>query len=302
MKAQRVIFEIYLDYVQHYGNSIRISSLLRLTSAVGLSQNAARAAICRLAKQGWLERSTHQKHGFYALTPIGRERLAEVRPRIFATHTDSWDGHWTILTYTVSERVRHYRDRLRRELTWLGFGPLTPATWISPNPVVEMTLRHLALRKLDAYVHLFRSRQVSSQPHSALIQRCYNLRAVQQRYEAFLRKWQPIWAEYRTRSAGQPLSNDLCFVAKMRLLDDFAAFLYVDPFLPSELLPDEWQGHEAWQLFRDCYLLLAEPALDFFEGCFEGPTATLQEQRGGKERVLESTFARFAAGATAGTA
>ena len=41
--------------------------------------------------------------------------------------------------------------------------------------MVEVTMRHLSLRNLDQYVHLFRARQVSAQTHSALIKHCYNL-------------------------------------------------------------------------------------------------------------------------------
>jgi phenylacetic acid degradation operon negative regulatory protein len=242
--------------------------------------------LCRLTKLGWLHRDSQGNRSFYALTSVGRERLEEVRPRMFSPRHAEWDGQWTILTYSVPERLGQHRDRLRRELTFLGFGSMTPATWISPNPLVEVTLRHLALRNLDQYVHLFRARQASAQAQSALIERCYNLDAVQRRYARFINSWRG----YREKiGAGNRPSDNKCFVAKMRLVYDFGDFLYLDPFLPSELLPPSWLGYEARRLFRDCYFLLLEPALAFFESCFEGPARSAQEQREGRLRALDQS-------------
>jgi len=119
--------------------------MLRLTSELNISANATRAALCRLVKQGWLQRNKIEGRAVYLLTPLGRERLEEVRPRIFSSRHSDWDGQWTILTYSVPERLGHHRDRLRRELEFLGFGSMTPSTWISPNALVDITLRHLSL-------------------------------------------------------------------------------------------------------------------------------------------------------------
>lgn len=260
--------------------------MVRLTSELAISPNATRAALCRLAKQRWLQRLSNDGHTFYSLTPLGRERLEEIQPRIFSSRHATWDGQWTILTYTLPERLARYRDRLRRELTFLGYGSMTPATWISPNPLVEVTLRHLSLRNLDQYVHLFRARQSSLQPPSSLVKHCYELDSVQHHYGKFIRKWRG----YREKitAANRP-SDSECFVAKIRLLYDFGDFLYFDPFLPAELLPSGWLGYEAWRLFRDSYLLLMEPALSFFESCYEGPVKTPQEQRESRLRAMEQT-------------
>ena len=289
MNAKRTIFELYFEYVQYFGSSITPRAILRFTSELGISSNASRAAICRLAKQGWLERVAADRQIFYALTPVGRERLEEIRPRIFSSRHGTWDGQWTILTYSVPERLSHHRDRLRRELTFLGFGSITRGTWISPNMLVEPTLRHLSLRSLDQYVHLFRARQVSSQSHSILIKRCYNLGAVHRRYGRFIK----YWRGYRVRMSATNLpSNRDCFVAKMRLLYDFGDFLYLDPFLPAELLPSDWLGYDAWRLFRDSYLYLVEPALAFFESRFEGPARTPKEQLESRMQALDQTPAQ----------
>lgn len=288
MKARRAIFEIYLDYIQHYGGSIRVRSLLRLSKELGFSGVAVRAALCRLSQQGWLDRTREHKQSFYSLTPMGKDRVEEAAPRIFAPHTEKWDGQWTILTYSLPEKLRAQRERLRRELIWLGYGSLTPATWIIPKPAAELTLKHLLARGLDKYVNLFRARHINSLANTDLVEKCWDLSAVQKQYRAFIDRWNPLWRSYQQKfNAGKPVSDSLCFSAKMRLLHEYGRFLYLDPRLPWELLPKDWLAEPAWRIFRDCYHLLAEGALHFFEDNFQGPARTEAQKREGRERVMQ---------------
>ncbi|MGH1334046.1 MAG: PaaX family transcriptional regulator C-terminal domain-containing protein, partial [Exiguobacterium indicum] len=53
------------------------------------------------------------------------------------------------------------------------------------------------------------------------------------------------------------------------LVHEYRKFLFTDPGLPQELLPDAWSGHHAALLFEQYYRLLAQPASRFFESIFE---------------------------------
>lgn len=288
MKARRAIFEIYLDYIQYYGGSIRVRSLLDLCKELGFSGVAIRAALCRLSQQGWLDRTRENKQSFYALTAMGRDRVEEAAPRIFTPLTEKWDGQWTILTYSLPERLRAQRERLRRELIWLGYGPLTPATWIIPKPAAELTTKHLLARSLDKGVHLFRARHINSLANAELVKNCWDLAAVQKQYRSFIDRWNPQWRSYQQKfNSGKPVPDNLCFSAKMRLLHEYGRFLYLDPRLPWELLPKDWLAEPAWRIFRDCYHLLAEGALRYFENGFQGPARSETQKREGHARVIQ---------------
>jgi len=291
MKARRAIFEIYLDYVQYYGGSIRLRSLLALGQELGLTTTAQRAALCRLCQQGWLQPANWEKQSYYVLTQMGRERVEEAAPRIFAPQLEPWDGQWTILTYSLPEKLRPHRDRLRRELNWLGFGSLLPSVWVSPRTPVELTLRHLTQRRLDTFVHVFRARHVRSTTPAELVQKCWNLKTVEKQYLKFTRYWQPAWQNLQARfRAGEPPGENVCFASKMHLLHEYGRFLHIDPGLPAELLPAGWPGTKAWHVFRDCHLLLAEKALNFFEAHFQGPPQTREEQKQGRQRALSNVY------------
>jgi phenylacetic acid degradation operon negative regulatory protein len=291
MNARRTIFEIYLDYVQYYGGSIRLRSLLALGGELGLTTTAMRAALCRLCSQGWLQASTWEKQRFYALTAMGRQRVEEAAPRIFAPEVEQWDGQWTILTYSLPERLRSQRDRLRRELTWLGYGLLLPSVWISPRPIVDVTRQHLRQRKLDGFVQLFRARHVTSAVQDDIVSRCWDLKHAQKCYAQFTRRWEPEWRKLQASlSNGHGSAESICFASNMQLLHDYGKFLHIDPRLPSELLPAHWPGKNAFRLFRECHLLLAEKALNFFERHFHGPPQTRRQQLAGRQKALHQLY------------
>ena len=64
----------------------------------------------------------------------------------------------------------------------------------------------------------------------------------------------------------------------------------MDPGLPAELLPPDWPGTKAWQIFRECHHLLAERALNFVEAHFQGPPQTEQQQKQGRQKTLHQVY------------
>src|SRR5580658_9691928 len=95
----------------------------------GLSEQAVRAALSRMSRQGWLESSRAGSRSFYAPTALGKQRVDEIGKRIYFAPEDEWDGKWRMLSYTIPEAKRELRDRLRKDLTVLGLGPLSASLW-----------------------------------------------------------------------------------------------------------------------------------------------------------------------------
>ena len=59
--------------------------------------------------------------------------LEEGERRIFERKSNGWNGYWSVVVYFIPEEKRKARDTLRQELIWMGYGPLSTATWISPH-------------------------------------------------------------------------------------------------------------------------------------------------------------------------
>ena len=68
-----------------------------------------------------------------------------------------------------------------------------------------------------------------------------------------------------TDMAGESLEPQECFVQRFMLIHEYRSSPYVDPNLPLELLPDDWLGEQATQLFQQYRDLLVEGAEAFVE-------------------------------------
>ena len=89
--------------------------------------------MARLRREGWFESSKVGRQSRYMLTDEGWRLLDTGRERIFERPPEPWPGQWCLAIYSVPESARASRDRLRKTLTWLGFGPLAASAWVSPH-------------------------------------------------------------------------------------------------------------------------------------------------------------------------
>ena len=125
MNTRSMIFTLYGDYISHYGNKIWIGSLIRLLNEFGHNDQAVRAAISRMNKQGWVQAEKQGNKSYYTLTERGVDRMEEAANRIFKLKPEEWDGKWRIFMYSIPEEIRSIRDELRKELVWSGFGTMS---------------------------------------------------------------------------------------------------------------------------------------------------------------------------------
>ncbi len=271
MRARSLLFTVWGDTIRPAGGEIGVGSLIRLMTPLGLTPRAVRAAVSRMARQGWFRTRRVGRRAFYSLTPPGAWRVEQGVRRVYRVTPEPWDGRWRLLAYVIPEGRRADRDRLRRELTWLGLGPLSRSTWITPRDLAPILTELVSSRGLRGDVVLFEARHLGPSADATLVRRCWDLDAVAARYQEFVAKTRARAATLRRRLRASRLRDDACFAEKIRLVHEYRKFLFVDPGLPEALLPRDWPGPEAAQLFRDTYQTLAAPAARFFVTVFEPP-------------------------------
>lgn len=102
--------------------------LTELLAEFGLSAAAARQQLARMRADGQLASTrsgrgvNYRRAGRFAAT-AGRVRGAGTVP--------VWDGSFPALLYQVPESQRAYRDRLRRQATFVGYGIVQPGVLIA---------------------------------------------------------------------------------------------------------------------------------------------------------------------------
>lgn len=265
-RTQDLIFTLYGDYIHPRGGEAPTAGLIKLMDCLGVSEQAVRSTLSRMARRGWFTVRHDGRFSFYSLTLRGRKLMIEGEQHIFHPRQEPWDGCWRILTYSIPESKRHLRDRLRRRLIWLGFGMLNTATWISPRdlrPEVEDLLDSLRIR---SYVEIFTGRRESLGDDRELVARCWNLKGLNRAYADFIRRYTPFPSHLRFRRAdGNQCTEGAAFAYRFRVVHDYRSLPYVDPNLPPELLSDDWLGERAAQLLHEYHDLLAGPANEFVD-------------------------------------
>ncbi len=275
MRPQSMILTLLGDYVRHVGGCIWIGSLVQILGRLGVSPQGVRSAVSRMKQDDLLQVQSINGRSFYSLTPQSAKLLDEGAARIFdfPVQREPWDGNWRLVTYTIPEISRDARDRLRRELGWMGFGMLTLALWISPYDhlrEIETLADSLGVR---ACIETFTARHDGFTDPKMIVARCWNLQAINARYATFLQKYKPLY-EKDCRALGKTSSSNSSehFVRRFTLIHEFRRFPFFDPDLPTELLPSDWRGTEAAMLFRQYHTMLANQANAFFQSVFVGPT------------------------------
>lgn len=266
MKPQSMLFTIYGEYVRHYDHEIWIGSLTRLLGEFGMTEQAVRAAISRMQRQGWLTSRKIGNRSYYSMSVRGQKRLDEAARRIYRHKSEGWNGQWCLASYTIPEERRHLRDQFRKELTYLGFGMLTNSTWFSPNDLTKHVQELAETYEITQHVELFIASHVGWSAPQELVAKCWDLEGINASYRAFIDTYRP---QYEALLQEPTLADNRCFVEKTQLVHQYRKFLFIDPDLPEELLPDVWLGREADALFDDLYALLHPGAVRFFETVYE---------------------------------
>lgn len=266
VRTQFLIFTLLGEYVVQRGGTIWTSSLLELFDQLDVSERAVRSTLSRMSRKGWIMSQKHGRRSRYVITPRGRDLLEQGRQRIFEPVFSEWDGHWHLVVYSLPEGKRRTRHTLRQNLTWLGFGSLAPGTWISPWDRRQELKAALVGLDVECYVSLFSGLYLGPASAAEMVTRCWDLDALQKQYQAFLDRFQPEYEHYHLCvRRGEPIDLAESFIRNFWLVHEFQSFPLRDPNLPPVLLPPDWAGFAARDLFERYHELLGVYANQFVD-------------------------------------
>jgi len=256
VNARSALFDLYGDHLRARGAQAPVASLVRLLAPLGIAAPAVRTAISRMVRQGWLAPVRLAEGPGYALTPRASRRLDEAAERIYRRGDPQWDGRWHVLVVDrVRDRAR--RDRVRAGLHYLGYAPLGDTTWISPRASVELDAL-LAAEKLRA--ERFHA-SYAGDPHG-LLERAWDLDGLARAYRRWL-----VSAGELIAGVGTDATDEVVFARRSTLVHEWRKFLFSDPGLPAAVLPAQWPGHEAADLFHVESARLLPAASRFVDCC-----------------------------------
>jgi phenylacetic acid degradation operon negative regulatory protein len=256
VNARSALFDVYGDHLLDRGGAAPVASLVQLMAALDIAGPAVRTAVSRMVTQGWLTPVRLPAGPGYQVTDRAERRLRDAASRIYRSSTTSWDGRWHLVV-VEHVRQRSRRDRVRTGLTYLGYAPLRDDTWMSPHHSAEID----GLLEADG-VHARQFEAEYNADDAALAASTWDIDGLAAAYTAWLDETRPVVA----RSAAG-LSDREAYVTRTLLVHEWRKFLFRDPGLPRQVLPQPWPGDTAAAFFDDEASRLLPAAARYVDAC-----------------------------------
>ncbi len=258
--ARSVLLTVLGEYVLPRGDGVWQETLVAALGAMGSSAQAARQALARSVREGWLESERHGRRARVKLSPSTAQLLQSGAERIYSFGEPwEWNGQWLMLVLRVPEARREVRHQLRTQLAWAGLGSLGGGVWLTPHVDREAELEALVRAEPAAEAVSFHGRIGSLGEPRKVAEEAWDLDAVVEHYERFIARF----------SRARPSSPETCFRLRPSSCTNGGSFPFLDPDLPADLLQRGSGRRRAHDLFLDCHDRWAGAARDYFEALEE---------------------------------
>lgn len=190
-----------------------------------------------LLKQGYIEMAPSEAHLVPQITEEGGRRLDSIFP-VYQKERP-WDQKFYLINYDIPVGKNSKRDALRRFLKEeLGCEMLQSSVWITPcNPTKELK-KFVEKGGLGERVVVAVLLDEWGPPPDV-----YGLEGTNRRYREFLGGTEGI------NGVVKGLKGD----ERMAMAFEYFAILKDDPQLPFELLPQDWAGAQAQEVFEKLF-------------------------------------------------
>jgi phenylacetic acid degradation operon negative regulatory protein len=256
------------EYVLARPGGVWQETLVAAMTSLGYTRQAARQALARSTRDGWLSTERRGRRARLTLTPRTAELLRSGAERIFSFGEPwHWDGRWLIVVLRVPEKSRAVRHQLRSRLAWTGLGSLGGGVWLTPRVEREQELASAIAEEPEAEARSFVAEFGEIGSPEQLVADAWDLERVRRQYVAFIDDFVGVRA----------LSPEACFRQQTLLVHAWRKFPFLDPDLPAELLPADWPRQRAHDLFVTRHERWRAPAIEYFAG-LEGEPSLAEER------------------------
>jgi phenylacetic acid degradation operon negative regulatory protein len=132
--------------------------------------------------------------------------------------------------------------------------------WIAPFRSHGYAERIIDELELARYAAVFGGSYVGVEEIEGFVGRAWNFERLSARYSGFIDQHAEVAA--RWSDGRRKLGSREAFVDYLMTLNAWRSIPFLDPGLPTELLPDNWRGEEAISLFQTIERTLNERAFE----------------------------------------
>lgn len=245
---QRLTMTLLGEFWIRRTEAIPSAALVRLLGAFEINEQAARVALGRLAARGALIMERRGRTTWYRQSPNLLTILPQGRAVTegFGEPRSGWDGRWVVVTWTMAggNTAASSSHRVRTNLRELGFAPLAPGVWVSPDQYHEGELTSALAVESDLRFTVFTGTDLAF-PGATSPRSAWDVEEMRPEYDNFLELFSP----FLEPSAGDPIDPRAALVTRTRAVYRWFAIATLDPDLPLEMLPADWPRTAARHLF-----------------------------------------------------
>jgi len=233
--------------LRRIGGWIAVADLITLMRAIDVPDTRTRNALSRLKAKGLVVPEPHGKVTGYRLSDAAVPMIERGDRRIYSPRFMGVRDRWCLISYSVPEEQRDLRHQLRRRLSWIGCGSVSPALWICPGFLVDEVEEILTDLGLNARATVFLADEIrGDKPARVAVALWWDLGAIRALHDVFL----TAHADQVRAAVRQP-SPERAFAVAIRGLDSWRPIPYVDPGLPDWLLPEDWPARNSIPVFEE---------------------------------------------------
>lgn len=260
MQPKDRILDVYGSFGREIGGWLAIGDLIKLLANVDLDAQAVRSAASRMKRKGLLMAEKRDGCAGYVLSTSATEILEDGAERIYRGVRAGSDAPWVVALFSVPEAERRKRYLIRSRLERLGFGQGPATSWVAPASVLPETERMLHRTGLSQYVTIWQGDYVGFADFAQLVADSWDLEEIRTRYEEYLATFKPVAETWGSESREDQEAFTL-YLDQMAL---WRVLPYLDPGLPSSVMPDSWPGATARELFVQFEGELRPQAMQYF--------------------------------------
>ncbi len=260
-RPQSLIITVYGAFSRPIGGWFSVASLLTLLGEVGIDDPSVRSALSRFKRRGILTSERRAGIAGYALGESARRTFDIGDQRVLERRQPPPNQGWVLAAFSIPERARDVRYRLRSRLSRVGFAQVGGGLWIAPRQL-ESDVRYV-VDNLDIgqYVDLFTGEHRGFRVTRDAVASWWDLDAIGSMYEDFTAEYGRLATAWsRARQDPEPAQ---AFADYTRALTAWRPLPYIDPGLPREYLPRSWAGDRATEVFFTLHDRLAPAAMAY---------------------------------------
>jgi phenylacetic acid degradation operon negative regulatory protein len=265
--ARSLLLTMLGEYILPRPEGVWQETLVTALVSVGYTHHAARQALARSTRDGWLCAQRHGRRARLSLTDGTADLLRTGAERIYSFGAPwQWDRRWLVVVLRVPEESRAVRHQLRSRLAWAGLGSLGGGIWLTPHVEREAELAAAIGEEPAAVAQSFVAEFGSIGDPVQLVSEGWDLDRVRDQYVAFIEDFSRV----------RPTTPEACFRQQTLLVHAWRKFPFLDPDLPAAMLPAGWPRARAHTLFADRHERWGSTARAHFERIEAGLGVTRQ--------------------------